>query len=38
MTLTYKSKRSTKFNKIYKLLLKTNIKVIKDDLFTKLTT
>ena len=35
MTSTYKSKRSTESNELYKLLSQTDIQIIGDDLFTK---
>ena len=38
MISIYKSKRSTKSNKLYKLLSKTDIQIIEDSLFTKSTT
>ena len=38
MTSTYKSKRDTKSNELYKLLSQTDISVIGDGLFTKLIT
>ena len=38
MTSTYKSKRDTESNGLYKLLSQTDIQVIKNSLFTKSTT